>query len=567
MDPTLFSIINSISASIYWKDLQGRYLGCNNYMLEMSGLECLEDILGKTDFELPWVDRAKIITDIDKKVLATEQVLRVEERPIIASGEEMIFLTTKTPLYENGQLIGIIGVSQDIKDIKILEQELKANQLKNDLLSNVCQEISDPLQGILLTETVLTDTNDAIFIRSCANEIVETLGKVRQYVSDTSLDLLTDVGNFTFEDMVNSIASDFNDDRLFFITREVADQQMTANSMAILLVIKLILKSVLVRSKHTIIITAKFANENFLTVEIDSPVEGHQPSLSGFGFLSSKEYVKKADGKLSLSQYELDDIKFIKISATFAVNCSKHLREHKTDDTDDKKSIFRKVAFYGENPLLNKKLSEIPGVESFNLNRINEYDVILAPSLSVTNVEGLIKASSRKVPALCLVYGKGNEEVLSAHPDFVKKISLPKSDALLVECIRSYWDDWALKFELISPKILLIEDNLLNCKAVVESLKNIGCHCSVANTARQAIDILNTNRAIDLVISDIVLPDGNIQVLLQTIKEMRPNTPIVAVTAFMVADDLEDWLASMDIPVFIKPLLKEHLINLINDHI
>ena len=41
----LSSIIKSLPGSIYWKDKAGKYLGCNDTMLEMAGMK---SIIGKT---------------------------------------------------------------------------------------------------------------------------------------------------------------------------------------------------------------------------------------------------------------------------------------------------------------------------------------------------------------------------------------------------------------------------------------------------------------------------------------------------------------------------------------
>ena len=50
----LYLIIDTIDASIFWKDLSGRYLGCNQYMVQMSRFKHRDEIIGKTDREMPW---------------------------------------------------------------------------------------------------------------------------------------------------------------------------------------------------------------------------------------------------------------------------------------------------------------------------------------------------------------------------------------------------------------------------------------------------------------------------------------------------------------------------------
>ncbi|MBP9742559.1 MAG: hypothetical protein KBD37_04290 [Burkholderiales bacterium] len=50
----MYQIIDIIPASIYWKDKNGYYLGCNEYVVKMAGMSNKSDIIGKTDYELPW---------------------------------------------------------------------------------------------------------------------------------------------------------------------------------------------------------------------------------------------------------------------------------------------------------------------------------------------------------------------------------------------------------------------------------------------------------------------------------------------------------------------------------
>lgn len=44
-----YQILDAVEASIYWKDLDGRYLGCNKYMANIVGLST-QEIIGQTDF-------------------------------------------------------------------------------------------------------------------------------------------------------------------------------------------------------------------------------------------------------------------------------------------------------------------------------------------------------------------------------------------------------------------------------------------------------------------------------------------------------------------------------------
>lgn len=119
---SFYSLIDIIDASIYWKNKKGVYLGCNKYMLKMAGLNNINEIIGKTDYDMPWKNYANKINEIDKLVLING-IYYGEENTTIKNNINKIFLTTKTQLLDNkNKIVGIIGASIDITDRK--EKEL-----------------------------------------------------------------------------------------------------------------------------------------------------------------------------------------------------------------------------------------------------------------------------------------------------------------------------------------------------------------------------------------------------------------------------------------------------------
>ncbi len=122
----LASIIKELPGSIYWKDINGVYLGCNDTMLEMTGMK---SIIGKTDFEMPWAASAETIRNNDLKVMALNSSLELEETGTIANGQQAVVLTRKTPLRdEQGNVVGILGISLNITHRKKQEADLRSSQ-------------------------------------------------------------------------------------------------------------------------------------------------------------------------------------------------------------------------------------------------------------------------------------------------------------------------------------------------------------------------------------------------------------------------------------------------------
>ncbi|MBA2650672.1 MAG: PAS domain-containing protein, partial [Tatlockia sp.] len=124
----LLNIIKSLPGSVYWKDQEGRYLGCNETMLQIAGMK---SIVGKTDFDMPWADMAQSLRDNDLKVMSLNVTLDLEEEVKVADGNQVVVLTRKTPLLdEQGNIIGIIGTSLNITDRIQQESLLKSTQEK-----------------------------------------------------------------------------------------------------------------------------------------------------------------------------------------------------------------------------------------------------------------------------------------------------------------------------------------------------------------------------------------------------------------------------------------------------
>ncbi len=90
----------------------------------------------------------------------------------------------------------------------------------------------------------------------------------------------------------------------------------------------------------------------------------------------------------------------------------------------------------------------------------------------------------------------------------------------------------------MTAKILVVEDNPLNLKLVRDTLQVAGYHVIEAKSGEEGLRAAQENPP-DLVLMDLQLPgiDGTETMRRLKRETLGPNVPVVAVTAFAMAED------------------------------
>jgi PAS domain S-box-containing protein len=118
-------IMDNLPIAVFWKDCNSRYLGCNKQLMLDAGLSSMEEIVDKTDFDLPWKREAPLYQADDRIVIESRQPKFNIEEPFTKTGNVARWLrTNKMPLKTtNGEIIGVLGCYEDITEQKQIEQE------------------------------------------------------------------------------------------------------------------------------------------------------------------------------------------------------------------------------------------------------------------------------------------------------------------------------------------------------------------------------------------------------------------------------------------------------------
>lgn len=130
------SMVQSISDMAWLKNRDSRYLAANEKFATVSGFK-IEEIIGKTDYDLWDHEFARVYQEDDAIVFQTQELRRIEEKLKDHLGNEYWVETIKTPIFNSkGEVIGTTGIARDINHRKEAEQ---AQQRRRELLEEVIE--------------------------------------------------------------------------------------------------------------------------------------------------------------------------------------------------------------------------------------------------------------------------------------------------------------------------------------------------------------------------------------------------------------------------------------------
>jgi diguanylate cyclase (GGDEF)-like protein/PAS domain S-box-containing protein len=112
---------------IFWKDLNGCYLGGNAAFVKDAGLSSVDELIGKNDYELRWKEFAASYRTDDRYVTQlNKSKLHYEKQLMLPNGEKILSRTSKVPLHdEKKNVIGVLGIYEDITDVRAHAEQLE----------------------------------------------------------------------------------------------------------------------------------------------------------------------------------------------------------------------------------------------------------------------------------------------------------------------------------------------------------------------------------------------------------------------------------------------------------
>ncbi|WP_372746361.1 PAS domain S-box protein [Lutibacter sp.] len=119
-------------------------------------------------------------------------------------------------------------------------------------------------------------------------------------------------------------------------------------------------------------------------------------------------------------------------------------------------------------------------------------------------------------------------------------------------------------------KVLVAEDeevNYLFIEIILLDKIQLNCEIIHAKDGKEAVELCEINEDIDFVLMDINMPIMNGYEATKRIKEMRPQLPVIAQTAYSTPEDKEKAFASGCNDFISKPLNKDALKTIIESHL
>ncbi len=126
------------------------------------------------------------------------------------------------------------------------------------------------------------------------------------------------------------------------------------------------------------------------------------------------------------------------------------------------------------------------------------------------------------------------------------------------ETIYYRWDD---------KVVLVVEDNDLNSKLLLKMMEPTGARVIIAKDGKPAIDECRANPEIDLVLMDIQMPEMDGYEATRTIKGIRPEIPIIAQTAYAMADERDKIISAGCNDYLSKPIRQKDLYQLLSKYL
>ena len=197
------NILALMPGYVYWLDRNNTYLGCNDIQAAQVSLSSRHEIVGKkTSDLLANINQSIEVDKLNNQVMESGVAHSEIERGTMTDGDRVYF-SQKVPLRdEQNEVIGLLGISIDITELKNTEAALTvakehaeaANRAKIEFIANMSHDIRTPLSGVIGMSRLLEDRliqpdhkQFAHWINQSGEQLLSLLNSILDVVSAESV--------------------------------------------------------------------------------------------------------------------------------------------------------------------------------------------------------------------------------------------------------------------------------------------------------------------------------------------------------------------------------------------
>lgn len=512
------AILNNLPHLAWLKDCNGVYLSVNNAFSERVG-KSVEEIVGKSDFDIYPYDCASRYRDEDLHVILNKSNLYIEEKT-----EELFWETFKAPIFNNiGEVIGVTGIALEMSSRKKSEEEIKdyseklavqnvklklvndeltkskekaeeADRLKTAFLANMSHEIRTPMNAILGFATLLRDRRLPENKQTEFVNLINTNCRQLLHIISDIIDISKIEAN-----QITLFNKDFNINKALNLLAQNFESQIKTENKEIKLTVNCALAE-----ENAQIITDKVRLEQILS-----------------NLMSNA----------------------IKFTEEGSVEIGYRLNDHRTE-----------LLFYvqdtgiGMTPKEQKVIFERFRQVSMSYNK--QYG---GTGLGLSISRGLAQKLGGKIWV---------ESKVDDGSTFFVSIPYSRGTQPKLEKI-----PYSKVYKWENKTILIAEDELANYTLLANIIEPTKANIIWAKDGKEAVKLCKDNSDIDLVLMDIKMPGMNGIEATKVIKQLNTDLPIIAQTAFAMPNDEENCLDAGCDDYLAKPLRVDDILGKIHQYI
>ena len=213
---TLSTIYKSLPDLVYSKDVNGKFVSCNNSFEEFIGYPEAE-IIGKLPTEVYSADMimAYRLMAMDKKVLKEHAAVKAEGWLRYPDLSRKLFEIVKVPLIQNNKIIGLLGLNRNITQYREAERAAQdASRAKSNFLAKMSHEIRTPMNAIIgMTELALRENlldaahKHILTVKQAGAHLLSIINDILDFskIEMGKLEIIS--GEYSFSSLINDVIS------------------------------------------------------------------------------------------------------------------------------------------------------------------------------------------------------------------------------------------------------------------------------------------------------------------------------------------------------------------------